>query len=204
MQTIENPYLEECERENIGYASLLEYVERLRFDRPYRDLRGELTKKYAWAIPTAAAIARLVEWSPVVEIGCGTGYWASLVQAAGGNVLAFDAFPPPHRANGYHVGARPYTKVREGDERMAEVHPNRTLLLCWPPYNEPMAAQALRLYRRAGGRRVIYVGEGFHGCTGNTQFHKQLGRDWREVEEIALAQWPGIHDSMWCYERRAR
>lgn len=46
--------------------------------------------RFSWAIPDERAIRILHHFSPVVEIGAGDGYWAGLVEAAGGDVLAFD------------------------------------------------------------------------------------------------------------------
>ena len=39
----------------------------------------------SYAVPSLASIRALVELCPVVELGAGTGYWASLVRAAGDN-----------------------------------------------------------------------------------------------------------------------
>lgn len=50
-------------------------------------------RMYAFAVPTAAAIEVLKQHSPLVEIGAGTGYWASLLQKAGGDIVALDSQP---------------------------------------------------------------------------------------------------------------
>ena len=57
-------------------------------------------RMYAFAVPTAEAIAVLKRHCPLVEVGAGTGYWASLVRQAGGDVTALDSQPPDS-------GARP-------------------------------------------------------------------------------------------------
>lgn len=56
------------------------------------DQRAELVRRYAWAVPDAAAIAALAARSPLVEIGAGTGYWARLLAAAGADIIAYDDY----------------------------------------------------------------------------------------------------------------
>ena len=80
----------------------------------------------------------------VLEIGCGSGYWAWLMTQQGVSVRAFDTFVPTFT---WHT-------VRYGNELAAVAHPDWTLLLCWPPYGSGMAFGALIRYR---GRYVIYV-----------------------------------------------
>src|SRR5579885_3340312 len=53
--------------------------------------RDYACERWAWAVPDEKAIKTLVEHSPVVEIGAGTGYWARLATEAGGDVVAYDS-----------------------------------------------------------------------------------------------------------------
>jgi hypothetical protein len=67
-----------------------------RIGREYLMSRDQLTKTYAWAIPTPDDIRWLttvLEGRSVVEIGAGTGYWAWQLAQFGVDVLAFDEFP---------------------------------------------------------------------------------------------------------------
>lgn len=77
---------------------------------------------------------------------------------------------------------------------------SHALMLCWPPYGEPMAMDALRGYR---GQHVIYIGELGGGCTADDAFHSELATKWHFVEELPIPQWWGIHDSVYIYRRTA-
>jgi hypothetical protein len=83
---------------------------------------------------------------------------------------------------------------------MVTKHPDRTLVL-WPPYDNPMAALALKLY---GGATVAYVGEDGWGCTGDGAFHDLLWSHWETVRVIDIPQWEGLHDRLRIYRREER
>ena len=123
----------------------------------YSDVVQPLRRTYAWAIPTRAALECIARHSPhgVVEVGAGTGYWAHLLASrCGVDVAAYDETPcidtsagiEDHASgekreevlNGFHAlvtsgNALPFTHVLRGDAAIAADHPQRALLLCWPP-----------------------------------------------------------------------
>lgn len=136
--------------------------------------------------------------SPLVEIGAGTGYWSAMIAQAGGDVIAYDS-TPPGPGNNYHPdpNAR-YFDVQQGGTEKAALHPDRTLFLCWPPYGEIMAWEALVYYK---GSTLVYVGEGQGGCTGNDAFHELLDAQWEERLSLYLPNWQGIRDTLTVYQR---
>jgi hypothetical protein len=73
-------------------------------------------------------------------------------------------------------------------------------MLCWPPYADGMAQQALARYE---GARVIYIGEGEGGCTGDDVFHAALAEQWKLAASYEIPQWDGLHDDVRVYVRRA-
>lgn len=160
--------------------------------------RRTLVGRYAWAVPDEAAVTLLCELGPIVEIGAGSGYWASLVAAAGGDVVAYDAVAPgtPGHEFGHHHGW--YPVARGGPERAA-AHSDRVLLLCWPPYATGFALECLEAYR---GDTVVYVGEGRGGCCGDDGFHELLARDWETVRTLDIPHWPLVHDRLSVHRRR--
>lgn len=159
-----------------------------------KDYREDLVKKYAWAIPNEEAIRVLCKYSPIIEIGAGTGYWAHLIEQAGGDILAFDEDP---YTNQWCDGSK-YFPVQEGCEGTLMYHPDRTLLLCWPPYQHLMAQSCLEFYE---GDHIIYVGESY-GCTGSDEFENILVDTFIEVEQVDIPQYSGIHDYLRVFERR--
>lgn len=205
--TIDNPLLTEF----LGPVTEAEHADPLAGSElmAHRLRRDRLAAEYAWAIPTEPVIHRLAELSPICDLGCGTGYWASLLQKAGAEVLAVDAYPPLGGNNSWHrttaeilrrpVSLRHFADVVLGNAAMFEVPRSHALMLCWPPYGDSMASIALTHYR---GDRVIYIGESGGGCTGDDAFYDALDAQWREIAFYEIPQWPGLHDAVYVYERQ--
>lgn len=151
-------------------------------------LRKKLIWAYSWAIPSPEAIVTIASHGSIVEIGAGNGYWAWLLTQAGADVVAYDH------------GAEQVPKwfaVRSGDPESVSKHQDRALLLCWPPYNESMAGDALKNY---SGSNVIYVGE-WGGRTADSKFHQALERDWRVTQTLEIPRWPGFEDRVYFFAR---
>ena len=189
----ENPYLDLFRRLMASRPSpLLDLDER----------RRELASLFSWAIPTDAALELLAKYAPLVECGAGMGYWVALLRARGVDALGYDA-SRPGRANAYHRRARqPWTPIeRRSSVKAAQRHRDRTLLMCWPPYDDDAASyQALRAYR---GGVVIHIGE-HEGATGSARFHRELALNWTLVEELELPHWPRLADRVMVYRRNAQ
>lgn len=166
--------------------------------------RWEMVLEYAYAIPSEPALDLLVELAPIVEVGAGGGYWAMLLRERGVDVIAYDIAAGKLHSPTEGRDMRPrrlWTDVLRGEASRSGEHPDRTLFLCWPPYDTGMAYDALSAYLDAGGRTLVYIGEGNGGCTANESFFELLEQ--RMVEdhdhEAWIPQWPGIHDylSVW-------
>lgn len=103
-------------------------------------VRSPACQLYSWAIPDQEAVDFLAGLGPIVEIGAGTGYWARCITEAGGDVIAYDLCGGEmgtdvqenhwHRDDSWH-----WFDVQEGGPEVAAAHPDRALLLCWPPYH---------------------------------------------------------------------
>lgn len=137
--------------------------------------RDELTRRYAFGIPTEASLLSIATFSPtgVVELGAGTGYWARLLHDKGVDVVAYDLRPPPD--NLFFPGSETWFPVSSGDESVVERHAQRTLLLVWPTWNEVWPGEAVRRYHAAGGLRVVFLGGGPGSGTGDSALHAILG-----------------------------
>lgn len=151
--------------------------------------RDKYVKKYTWAIPTWEAVKKISSYSPLVEIGAGSGYWASLIQDAGGVCVPFDVDPWKHT----------FCNVLEEGPEVLVNFPQYTLFLCWPPYDASMAADCLKYYC---GNTVIYIGEGNGGCTGDDLFHEKLEAKYKKVDWFEVPQFYGLHDKGEIWLRR--
>ena len=157
---------------------------------------------WAWAVPDESAIAQLVELSPLIEIGAGTGYWAQLASASGADILAFDLEPPVAGKLGsvkWTQDTGTFFPVERGDSSAAGSHPDRTLFLCWPHQDDSLASRTLNTYR---GNKVIYIGE-MNGHTGDSAFFETLDRDWENILRLEIPRWYGLQDRLYVFQRRA-
>lgn len=187
-------------------------------------VRTVAISQYAFAVPTEDALSAIAGHAGdgVVELGAGTGYWARMLVDRGVDVVAYDAVPPPSAENPFFAGVLPWFPIRRGDEHTVAAHADRTLLLVWPT-RETWATNALRLFRDAGGQRLVFVGEGPGGRMGDEQLHALLGlatgcvaceygvvdapcvcsvrQAWRLVRHIGLPHWGGYEDDLYLFER---
>jgi hypothetical protein len=153
--TIYNPYLQD----------ILQYKDKHLDEYQYWNLRYELIKKYAFAVPTFYVLSIIQELSPIIEIGAGNGYWAYMLKQLGADVLAFDKYPPDdpmypfadHSDNMWFD--EQWYDVQKGDALEAGHYPERTLFLCWPQPQSAMALEALLAYKQAGGHTVVFIGD---------------------------------------------
>jgi hypothetical protein len=182
-----------------------------------------LRRLFAWGVPTAEALDAVAAASPrgVVEAGAGTGYWSHLLRRRGVDTRAYDAAPVDDAAahNGHHTlpgsgaAAPPFARVaRASAADAARAHPQRTLLLCWPPPEDEdagpdagrsMALDALTAY---AGSTCVYIGEhelsgdaGWRGATAGLAFHGALAAGWALQTRVELPRWPSVRT---LHERR--
>ena len=199
-----NPYLTEylaLPDEDPMFSDMLPTGKR-RYDKiTFKDYRQELVTKYAWAVPSHEVICKLaVRHKRIVEIGAGTGYWAWMLKQTGVDVVCYDKHPPSRRKLnnwGHHI--KTWHPVRKGNHKAVRLHPDRTLLLCWPPYDSDMAFNCLINYT---GNKLIFIGEGDGGCTANDKFFERLNHEWNFENEYNIPQWESIHDAVYEYVRR--
>lgn len=163
--------------------------------------REGLVHEFAWAIPCDAAIAAIVGLGkPVVELGAGNGYWASLIAEAGGTVECYDREPGRHIRG---EKSKLWHPVSQGTcDVITRAHKDHALLLVWPPYDTPMGTECLLRFMEAGGSTLVYVGEGSGGCTADDGFHRILDGHWSEAQYVCLPQWSGIHDGLSVYRAK--
>lgn len=165
-------------------------------------LDNSICRKYAWGLPTPAALSVVARHGPIVEVGSGTGYWAWLLFQMGADIIAYDMSPGMTLRNHFHGFKPGFYPVHKCDaEEAARKHPDRTLLLCWPS-DTTMASRALSAY---GGGTVIYIGfnserQGVY--TGDKTFHKLLSEQWTLVEEHEIPSWYPCRDCLRVYRRK--
>ena len=160
------------------------------------DYRRYWIQKFSYAIPNDEALDLILSYSPIVEMGAGLGYWAYLLDQKGCDIVAYDIDPIPVDNKYLHIQAVPWYKVKKCWSNFVPPR-NKTLFICWPPYNNNMAANILKKYK---GSIFIYIGEQRDGCCATDTFFDELAK-WNEIEKLDIPQFEGIHDKLLIYER---
>lgn len=125
-------------------------------------------------------------------------YLAYCLSQVGCDVIAYNEDVPPQWGK-FKDQSHLFHPVEIGGPEALREHGDRTLLLVWPPLNDPMGADCLQNWN---GRYVCYVGEGYGDCTGDDAFHETLEQCYRLIDWIPMSVWPGVHDSLHVYEKR--
>ena len=164
--------------------------------------RFDFVGRYCFPIPHHGLLQDLLPHGPFVEIGAGSGYLARALHRSGAKVSAYDKYPPGEAAsydffadNAWYEDT--WFSVVQADEKETAAHADETLLLSWPPPDDPMALNALEHYLKAGGRRVAYIGNPI--SSGDAAFHARLA-DLNPLMVKQTASWPGIGEVLMVVE----
>mmetsp|Transcript_124675 Transcript_124675/g.360678 ORF Transcript_124675/g.360678 Transcript_124675/m.360678 type:complete len:435 (+) Transcript_124675:144-1448(+) len=152
------------------------------------DLGEELVNRYAWATPDPVAIRILKEFSPLVEVGCGSNaYWCKILREAGVDIVGYDVNVDSggkieegsSKKKKKKKGTTGPSYLKQGGPEVLETEElqksGRTLFLCYPDEDDveeedsddgddeeelpsSMGWQCLHHY---SGDYVIHVGETF-------------------------------------------
>ncbi len=168
---------------------------------PHEFGRWDFVHKFGFAIPNVGALEVIARHAPILEVGCGTGYWAYELQKLGVSVVATD----PHLVSQevhpiYKFWKSWLARIDQMDGVEAvKTFRGRTLLIVWPSLGQSWCTETLKAY---DGQTVIYVGE-FGDCCGEEVFFELLQEKFEEVQFVKIPRWYGIYDSMWVFKRKA-
>lgn len=159
-------------------------------------VRHEFIRTFGFAVLTGKAIEAMRPHAPLLELGAGSGYWSYELRKHGIDVI------PTDDHSGEYGHFREGAKQRRWEGHFLEPekldaldavrkYPNRNLLVVWPDYKEPWAADALSIFT---GKTVIYMGEGEGGCTADDWFHELLETIYSDQEYVRMPHFWGLHD----------
>ena len=158
------------------------------------DPRMNFIRTFGFAILTGSTVQMLREYSPILEVGAGTGYWTMELEKAGTDIVATDPMPGM-----FFERAPIWTQVEMlGGAEAMEKHPGRNLMLCWPD-RERWPGEVLE---ECSSKYIIYVGEPRNGCTGNDRMFDLLESRYRLKERIEIPRFREIHDWVEIWRRR--
>ena len=164
---------------------------------------------YSYAIPTNSVLEEMEKYSPLIEMGCGTGYWTKLLRDRKVHVDAFDSSPLTKNAqemeqgavyNEYHGCSRAFTDIQFGNEFTLEKldSVDSSLFLCYPPPGCSMAVDCLEAFK---GNTFLYAGE-WSGDTGDSVLQRALLNKWVLVRVMPLPNWGNTCYSFMVWKRK--
>lgn len=139
----------------------------------------KLRDKYAWAVPCNRSLNILKNFSPLIEIGGGKGYWAKLLQNKGCDIVVYDKYVPQ--------SSKCWTKVKRGgpEKLLLEANHSKNLFLCYPDEQESQAIVCLENFK---GEYIIHVGELFQTGTLGGGGQAPYGRTTSSEFQVTLSQ----------------
>jgi hypothetical protein len=158
------------------------------------ELRQQFSARFGLAILDTRTLNLVRSFSPLLEVGSGSGYWAHELRKAGADIIPTD----PGTGKYYFVHGQWMEMEKLTAPEAVIKYPDRTLLIVWPDFDKPWPHKALAAYC---GEVVLYVGEGRDGCTGDDHFHDILDADY-ECENHYIPQFMHIHDRLYVCRRK--
>ena len=188
----------------------------------------QLRLYYSFSIPSEEALEVIGEFGPICEVGAGAGYWASLLEERGTDIIAYDIQPYSDDLDSRVLNAlRESIECNSKEDReylweyledhnrpwqcyrsffpVRECEPDftppadRTLFISWPVYDDPMANDTLNRY---DGDTFIYIGEPPGYACANDDFFENLEESWEEHRSVDILKLYGMYDYMEVYKRR--
>jgi hypothetical protein len=157
-------------------------------------------KEFGFAVLTEEAVETIAQYGPCLEVGAGSGYWSYELRKVGVDIIVTDPEPPGEGSKNPYPFAKTWLEI----ERLTALdaiakYPNRTLLTVWPSYDSAWTGEMLQTFQ---GNRIVYVGEGHGGCTGDDVMHEHLEAHFDVIETLDIPRFLGLHDSLTVYKRK--
>eukprot|EP01083_Nonionella_stella_P077180 210603_1 len=164
-------------------------------------------ERFSWAVPDERALRICAEFSPIVEVGAGRGYWGKLLLDRGVDYVGFDhVLPDPEDE------IQNWCDIQKGSEEVLESteHQNRTLFLCYPDdfehSEESLGLKCLEVFK---GDTVIIVGEMLGetvlqnpwGKTVSSECQEELNANFHKILQVPLPSWQCSQDSLTVWKR---
>lgn len=160
--------------------------------------RRDIINEFGFGFPFCSENIELIQsYSPIVEIGSGTGALAAHIQQ-NCKIVATDIGNKNYK---FEVG-KFFPTQKMSDVQAVLKYPKYNVLCCWPNYSSSWAATAIAEIKI--GRHLIYIGEGSGGCCADYDFFELLDKDFKLITESPKPRWFGIYDNVYVYKRITR
>lgn len=158
--------------------------------------RQEYIRNYGYVKLCNKLVDEIAKYSPILEVCAGTGHVAEAVTRRHPEV---DYVATDSGKWKLGVATRYFPVVKQGAAAAINAYPERNVFMSWPPYNEPVAANAVKNIKP--GRYLLLVSEGRGGCVGSDELFDRLDAEFEPISCINIDQWDGLHDYLSIYKR---
>ena len=158
------------------------------------EARTEFIKGFGFPIPCLELIEAIKAEGPSVELGAGSGYLAALINVCGGNVTPTDSYK-----GGYFFEVSFHANVhRLSASAAVRKFPNIPVLMSWPSFQAKWPSRVANMLKP--GSRLLYIGEN-NGCTACYSFENILRDKFKEIKQVSIPNWEGMHDHLRIFEK---
>ncbi len=157
--------------------------------------RFKYVRTFGYPVITAEVADFIAGFSPLLDIGAGTGYLAMELSRRGADVVAVD----PDTSEYFPNSPRWHPVIAMAGLEALERYPERNVILSWPSMNEWPTEIVKRI---TPGRHLIYVGEEEHGCTAETATFRELRKRFTLEEERTIPRFCRINDFLQVWRRK--
>lgn len=167
-------------------------------------IRKEYISRFGFYLisqPFLNTCADLFQDMNILEVGAGTGFLSQQLKNLNLNISAVEQ---NIHNNSYGFNHSYFDLIEDNAIDFLKHHSEFDLIIMsWPNYNSSFAYDILKNMRPK--QKLLYIGEGYGGCTANDQFFDLLEKRTVKLPETNLLQqysssWSGIHDFPFLYE----
>lgn len=162
------------------------------------EVREAHIKTVGYVRSDQSLVGAILPYCPIVEINAGTGALAAAIAAAGGRIVATDAYLSHGSGNWWGRHHRVFKAEATRVGRLLRKS-SLSLLSSWPNYDEHYCYETVR--QLPIGSHFLYIGEGEGGCTGDDALHELLREDFELLREVPIDAFEYMHDQLWIYKR---
>lgn len=158
-------------------------------------------------LETIDGLSKHLQGKKCLEICSGSGLLANELQMKGIDVIPTDI--ANEKDNGYYLlRTEPYTKIEQIDGLSAiEKFDADVLIMSWPPFDDPIAANALEKFidKNPNGE-IIYIGESEGGCTADNRFFELIYEHELTENHLNINYEPTpfafLHDNIYSFSKK--
>jgi hypothetical protein len=157
------------------------------------EYRNEATSRGMWAVIDEIWTKDLALWlgkRKCLEIMAGHGWLSKALNDYGVNIKSTD---DQSWVGCRHSKGKPFSIVEnlDGMSAVKKYSDAEVLIVSWPPYEDPEIEYICEEW--GSDRPIIYIGEGWGGCTATDEFHENFKED-ESVPDFDMKSWSGIND----------